>query len=57
MRGLPGCFNVRDRSRSPGIKNGERARVVNVFVTDRWDALLGDIRMMTVGNRELLGGD
>ena len=57
MRGLPGCFKVCDRYQSPGIKNGERARVANVCVTDRWDALLGDIRMMTVGNRELLGGD
>jgi hypothetical protein len=57
LRGLPGCFNVRDTYRSRGIKNGEKARVANVCVTDRWDALLGDIRMTTIGNRELPGGD
>ncbi len=28
-----------------------------VFVTDRWDALLYDIRMITIGNRELSGGN
>ena len=57
MHGLPRCFNVRDKHRSPGIKNGERARVANVFVTDRWDALLGDIRLTALDNRELPGGD
>ena len=56
LRGLSRCFNVRDRYESPGIKNGERARVANVWVTDRWDALLGDIRMATIGNRKLTGG-
>ena len=57
MHGLPRCFNVRGRYRSPGIKNGERARVANVCVTDRWDALLGDIRLTALDNRELPGGD
>jgi hypothetical protein len=57
LRGLPGCFNVRDRSRSPGIKNGERARVANVFVNDRWEAMPWYIRIKTIGNRELPGGD
>lgn len=31
--------------------------MANVFVTHRWDALLWDIRMITVGNRELPGDD
>jgi hypothetical protein len=57
LHGLPRCFNVRDKYRSPGIKNGERARVANVCVTDRWDALLGDIRLTALDNRELPGGD
>ena len=30
--------------------------VANVFVTDRWDALLWDVRMTAIGNRELPGG-
>ena len=57
LRGLSGCFNVRDRSRSPSIKNGERARVANVFVTDRWDVLQWDARITTIGNRELPGDE
>ena len=57
LRNLSSCFKVSDKSRSPGIKNGERAMVANVFVTDRWDALLWYVRTLEAGNREFPGSE
>ncbi len=57
LRGPPGCFNVRDIYRLPNINYREGASVVNACVTDRWEALLGDTRTTTIGNRGLPGGD